>query len=573
MSQISIAAASPFGIAAFIFLALGIAGMFGLVGKGARVSLSVAGIGSFAILFVVAMMFPLPVPGSGDDTQVVQDQPTPTPIQTQEQTQERVPLDVRGALQLLAEAEEHSNLGRTEEARDAYGTALDLFRQAGNTESEALVLAALGDLEKKTLRFEKARAAYAEARKVFADARGTNGGHLLLGLEALATHPDGEEAARRDLAEALLLYQQIEDPNGLALVATITADLERNLGNFDQAYIGYRAAIVLMGDGADRSQLADTWYHLGEMELDLGFHNTAAEALGKAVALYQSMGKYSDIALGQVAIAHLNRILGDYEQSYLRYTAAVDAYTGVGDADGQAASLLGVAEINRLVGRWGEARDYYSKAARLFDRRGDAANTALAWMNRSKVEIGVQKAEPLGLAAVVVENSSDDRARGLVFLTWGAYQASSRDPTVAREFLGLSSEAFQRAGLVLGSAAAIAELAALERGLGNAATADQALAEAQTLMAGLEDPLMAANQVLGLGNFGQLRLHLADQGEGVDHEVDDEGAQEEAQSAAADGPPPEREVDPHAEALIPYPKANAEALAFLADVAALLATP
>jgi hypothetical protein len=216
MSQISIAAASPFGIAAFIFLALGIAGMFGLVGKGARVSLSVAGIGSFAILFVVAMMFPLPVPGSGDDTQVVQDQPTPTPIQTQEQTQERVPLDVRGALQLLAEAEEHSNLGRTEEARDAYGTALDLFRQAGNTESEALVLAALGDLEKKTLRFEKARAAYAEARKVFADARGTNGGHLLLGLEALATRPDGEEAARRDLAEAHLLYQQIEDPNGLA---------------------------------------------------------------------------------------------------------------------------------------------------------------------------------------------------------------------------------------------------------------------------------------------------------------------------------------------------------------------
>jgi hypothetical protein len=92
-------------------------------------------------------------------------------------------------------------------------------------------------------------------------------------------------------------------------------------------------------------------------------------------------------------------------------------------------------------------------------------------------------------------------------------------------------------------------------------------------MAGLEDPLMAANQVLGLGNFGQLRLHLADQGEGVDHEVDDEGAQEEAQSAAADGPPPEPEVDPHAEALIPYPKANAEALAFLADVAALLATP
>ena len=40
--------------------------------------------------------------------------------------------------------------------------------------------------------------------------------------------------------------------------------------------------------------------------------------------------------------------------------------------------------------------------------------------------------------------------------------------------------------------------------------AEKALAEAQTLMDGLDDPLMAANQVLGFGNFGQLRLHLGE---------------------------------------------------------------
>jgi len=616
MSQISAAAASPFGIAAFMFLALGIAGLFGLVGKGARVSLSVAGIGSFAILFVVAIMFPLPVPGSGDDTQFAIGQPTPT--QAPAQTEERLPRDVREAFELLAKAEQHNNLGRTDEARetfaeaearfrdadslngigavamglgileaslgqsdkarDAYSRALDFFRRAGNTESEALVLAALGDLEKTTLQFDAARAAYTEARKVFAEARGANGaGHLLLGLEALAAHPDGEEAARRDLAEAHLLYQQIEDLNGLALVATIIADLERDLGNFDQAYIGYREAIVLMGGGTDRSQLAKTWYQLGVMELDLGFHNTAAEALGQAVALYQSLGAYDAIALGQMALARLNRILGDYEQSYLRYTAALEAYTGVGDADGQASAIFGMAESGRLVGRWIQAQDRYSQAAKIFDRRGAAGNAALVWMGRAKMEIGVRIAEPLGQAAVLAGNATNDRASGLVFLAWGSFQASSGDPTIAREFLELSGQAFQRAGLALGSAAAAAALAALERELGDTAAANQALAEAQTLMAGLDDPLMAANQVLGFGNFGQLRLHLAEQGEDIEYALDDEGVRDEAQRAAAaaasDGPPPEPDVDPHAEALIPYPLANAEALAFLAGVTALLPAP
>jgi tetratricopeptide (TPR) repeat protein len=615
MSQISAAAASPFGIASLIFLALGIAGLFGLVGKGARVSLAVAGIGSFAILFVVAILFPLPVPGSGDDTQVAIIQPPPA--QDPAQTQERLPRDVRRALELLAEAEQHNNLGRTDEAREtfakaeerfrdadsldgigavamglgnleaylgqsdeareAYGRALAFFRQAGNTESQALVLAALGDLEKTTLQFEQARAAYAEAREVFAEARGANGaGHLLLGLEALAAHPDGEEAARRDLAEAHLLYQQIEDPNGLALVATITADLERELGNFNQAYIGYREAIFLMGGGTDRSQLAETWYHLGVMELDLGFHNTAAEALGQAVALYQSLGAYDAIALGQMALARLNRILGDYEQSYLRYTAALEAYTGVGDTDGQALAIFGMAESGRRVGRWMQAQDRYSQAAKIFDRRGAAGNVALVLMSQAQMEIGVRIAEPLGQAAVAAGNATDDRARGLVFLAWGSFQASSGDPAIAREFLGLSAQAFQRAGLALGSAAAAAALAALERDLGDSAAADRALAEAKTLMAGLDDPLKAANQVLGFGNFGQLLLHLEEQGEDIEYALDDEGARDEAQraaAAAADGPPPEPDVDPHAEALIPYPKANAEALAFLADVTALLAAP
>ena len=616
MSQLSAAAASPFGIAAFIFLALGVAGLFGLVGKGARVSLAVAGIGSFVILFVVAVLFPVPAPV--DTAQITGEQP-PTPeirqpgevqVQVPAPEEPRAPRDIRRARELLAEAQEHNNLGRTAQAReafadaedrfreaddldgvgavamglgnleaslgqsdaarDAYARARDFFRRSGNELSEALVLAALGDLEKTTLQFGAARTAYAEARQVFADIRGGDGGgHILLELDALAAMPDGEEAARRALDEAHLLYQQIEDPKGLGLVARVTADLERALGNVGQAYIQYRDAIVLMELADDREQLADAWLRLGNMELSQGFHNTAGDALRRSLALYQSMGAYDGIAKGQMSLGHLQRLLGAYEESLLRYAAALDAYTGVGDSDGQAAAIFGMAEAGRLAGRWSAARDRYPAAIALADRGGERGLAALGWLGLSRMEIGVRIAGPISQAVTLAQDSSDERARGLVFLAWGSYQAGSGDAAVAREFLAASAAAFQAGGLPLGQTAALAELAALERDQGNPAAADAAMADARNHLAAVDDLLAAANQLLGLGDFGELRVHLNEQGEEIDYELDEAPGAEVAPEAGREEPV----RDVHAEALLGYPLANAEATAFLTDVLALMSAP
>ena len=616
MSQLSAAAASPFGIAAFIFLALGVAGLFGLVGKGARASLAVAGIGSFAILFVVAVLFPIPGPGgtaetAGDPPATPEVRQTPqVQVQVERPDQPAAPRDIRRARELLAEAQEHNNLGRTaqareafadaedrfreaddlggagavamglgnleaslgqsDEARDAYAKARDLFRRSGSELSEALVLAALGDLEKTTLQFSAARAAYAEARQVFADiGGGDGGGHILLGLEALAAMPNGEEAARRALGEAHLLYQQIEDPKGLGLVARVTADLERTLGHVGQAYTQYRDAIVLMEMADDREQLAETWLRLGNMELSQGFHNTADDALRRSLALYQSMGAYEGVAKGQMGLGHLRRLLGKYEEALLRYTAALDAYTGVGDSSGQATAVFGMAETGRLAGRWSAARDRYTLAIALGDRGGEHGLAALGWLGLSRMEIGAQVAAPISQAVAVAQDSGDERARGLVFLAWGSYQAGSGDAAVAREFLVASAAAFQAGGLPLGQTAALAELAVLERDQGNPAAADAAIADARTHMAGLDDLLAAANQLLGLGDFGELRVHLNEQGEEIDYELDDAPGAEVVAEAAQEEPV----RDAHAEALLGYPLANAEATAFLTKVFELMSAP
>jgi hypothetical protein len=281
------------------------------------------------------------------------------------------------------------------------------------------------------------------------------------------------------------------------------------------------------------------------------------------------MGAYDGIAKGQMSLGHLQRLLGEYEEALLRYTAALDAYTGVGDSNGQAAAIFGMAESGRLAGRWLAAKNRYPAAIALADRGGERGLAALGWLGLARMEVGVRVARPISQAVALAQDSGDERARGLVFLAWGSYQAGSGDAAVAREFLVASGAAFQAGGLPLGQTAALAKLAALERDQGNPAAADAAMAEARTHMAGVDDLLAAANQLLGLGDFGELRVHLSDQGEEIDYELDDAPGAEGAAEAAPEEPA--RDVD--AEALLGYPLANAEATAFLTKVFELMSAP
>ncbi len=58
-------------------------------------------------------------------------------------------------------------LGRHDEARAAYGEALELYRKINHRLGEANVQRGLGELERALGRKPEARAAYSEAAKIF----------------------------------------------------------------------------------------------------------------------------------------------------------------------------------------------------------------------------------------------------------------------------------------------------------------------------------------------------------------------------------------------------------------------
>ncbi len=111
---------------------------------------------------------------------------------------------------LLEQANEHSLLGRNDQAREAYGEAKTLYKAVGDRPGEANVLRGLGDLERTLGRNDQAREAYGEAKTLYKAVGDRLGeANVLYGLGLLAVQL---ELARQHLYQAAHLYEAIGMP-------------------------------------------------------------------------------------------------------------------------------------------------------------------------------------------------------------------------------------------------------------------------------------------------------------------------------------------------------------------------
>ena len=618
MIDIGTLVVSPFGVAALLLLTIGVAGLTG--GGRLRKPLSLVGIGGFAVLAAVAVVVAPKAPAgpaeepAGEprvaellaDERVVAERPAEplvaeAPPTTPEQTADRLRAEA-----LVAEAREHYNGGRTDEARRVYGEAealfdglgdvgglasvafgigvlegalgqsdaaraalaraRDLYGEASDPQAEADVLMAIGDLEKTTLQFDAARVAYAEGRAAFAGSEGAGGSHVLLGLEELAAMPEGEEAARRALDEAKLLYEQIEDLDGVGLVGLVTAELERGVGNAPRAYSEYVDAITLLGFGEDSQHLAEANLGLANLELSRGYAGSARLAFAAAQANYRVIGDVVGAAEAMVGLGHLERLLGRYDTAGLDFGSAARLYGGARDFAGFATATLGRANASRLGGHFSDARPQLNDAFGMFERTGDPAGMAAVWMGRGYMDVGVGAREAFTAARDLYREIGDRRGEGVAALSLARFQVG-RDRQAAAATAAEARQAFADAGVPLGEAWALAELAGIEE-----AGAQAARDEANAILAGIADPLEAANRLLGLAEFGQFSVHDAEVADNINDDVPDAppGPAAPPPAGVAAEEVAEEATDPLADFLAEYPGANGEAHTLLERIAGLL---
>ncbi|MGX1494948.1 SAV_2336 N-terminal domain-related protein [Streptomyces tendae] len=272
-------------------------------------------------------------------------------------------------------------VGRVEEAIEAYRSAGDLYASVGDGRNGAGVSVSLGDVLREAGRVEEAIGAYRHAGDLYAsvgDSRGEAGTWTGLG-DAMREAGRGEEAIGR-YRHALVLYGEVGDRRGAAQVSVSLGDVLREVGRVEEAGAAYSRAGDLYGEVGDRRGAAQVSVSLGDVLREAGRVEEAGAAYSRARDLYREVGDRRGAAGAWVGVGAALRKAGRVEEAIAAYSRARDLYEEVGDRRGAAGAWVGVGAALREAGRVEEAGAAYSRARDLYEEVGDRRGAAGAWV-------------------------------------------------------------------------------------------------------------------------------------------------------------------------------------------------
>lgn len=453
--------------------------------------------------------------------------------------------------------------GQSGDARQWYAEAIDLYERGGTALDRARVLAASGDLEKDTFSWEKAREFYSRARQEWALVpEPKSDPHVLLGLDSIASMPNGEAKARNVLEQADKIYDNIGDLLGRGDVAMLLGQLENNLDRFDGARARFaEARIFYSASGALVSEARANLF-LARSEIRRGFNIEAQEALGHAERLYSD----AELELPPqllLAWGDLERLQGRLPEARAHFFEAMERLHSAGDSD-EAEVWITVGALESALGNQAEADRHFEVAIKRFESLGSNEGTARAMLAYANHALATDR---LPLARANFENAwplfvADDDGLGEARALLGLGILDFRDHNFvqARETLTEVSSTFNAAGTPFGEAMAALALGDLEREAGNATAATRAYQRASRTLAQMEGPVAEANRILGLPPVQRIETRI-----GQDEDYGPAGGEVPAEQ---DGPTIEEII---AENIATYPNHNSEARALLADLQARIA--
>lgn len=118
-----------------------------------------------------------------------------------------------------------------------------------------------------------------------------------------------------------------------------------------------------------------------------GRFSEAAEALDRALRVFQSLGDLAGEALALAQRGHLHRALGEVVAAIDCFHKSADLRAGIPDQRGSAVSLSGIALAEAGRGNLTTARGLAGEAARMLDRSGDRPGLSGALDNLAAIEI------------------------------------------------------------------------------------------------------------------------------------------------------------------------------------------
>ncbi|EIV96302.1 TPR repeat-containing protein [Frankia sp. QA3] len=261
----------------------------------------------------------------------------------------------------------HLDLGaHLGDATVLYGHAGRAARARGDRAGEAHVLASLAGIHRHQGRYQDAADAAGRALELFREVADEPGqGRALTSLGIIRWRQGRYDEALDHDRRALALYERADDPRGQARALGNMAHVHWRQGRYEQAVEHNLRSLELYRRGDDLRGQAHALGNLGNVRWSRGETCQAAADHLAALGIYTRLDDRNGQADAMTNLGLVRQAQGHHDLAGGLHRRALDLYERIGDRNGQARAHNGLGEHFTATARPELARDHHARALTL----------------------------------------------------------------------------------------------------------------------------------------------------------------------------------------------------------------
>ncbi len=189
-----------------------------------------------------------------------------------------------------------------------------------------------------------------------------------------------DEAARL-YQRSLGTFMDLGDRRGVAMMQHGLADLYLRRGDYGRSQSLYHESLKTTLDLGDRHGVGVLQYGLANLYLLRGDYKQAEQLYRHSLQTALDLGDWREAAVTQRSLADLYRILGEYDQAEQLYQQSLKTALELGDRFGAAMAQNSLADLYRLRGNYDQAERLYQESLKVALDLGDRRSVAVAQHN------------------------------------------------------------------------------------------------------------------------------------------------------------------------------------------------
>lgn len=322
---------------------------------------------------------------------------------------------------------------------------------------------------------------------------------------------DEYDAGASSAAEAVSLYRELDEPQGLADALVILGDLEQMLRNdADAGMVKLTEAIDIYREIRDPWGEAQALTYLGGIQVGHSEYTTALQTLDRALALGRQIGDCRDQARALNYMSAVHYLSGDYAAATRAVAEAIPLFRGLGSKFGEAHALLNLGATLTASGNYGDAIAAITDALAIYHQLGDrhGQGTSYIYLSEAYIATGryAEAANALDQASPICLDLANPYGEANLYRFRGEIARRTGDAG-AGEQLNQALTIYREHGIRLGEADTLTALGDVQRHAREFTLASATLEEALAIYREISD---RRGQADALNQLGALAFDTGD---------------------------------------------------------------